>query len=113
MKKLLSPEQASSIMRTSPAEVERMIAEEKIDAYELDGRHYITEADANAAITRGKFSHLDGRPITATQAREKYSIAYTTLKQWVAGNRIKRLSEGYRKTVTIQAGVGWRCTPGG
>jgi len=58
-----------------------------------------------AAIRREDFAHLEGKPITVSEAAEKYKVPEQTIRSWIKRypNHIEILTPGYRKQVNEAA----------
>jgi hypothetical protein len=79
----------------------RLIQDGRIDAAQLpSGDLLVSDEGLNEKtkeqIVEEKYGHLQGQPITVTEAAEKYDIVRNTLLNWVKYGHITVLKPGYR-----------------
>ncbi len=89
------PSEASPPVSTEPRPLPLAVAGDDINAH-------------LAAIRREDFAHLEGRPITVSEAAEKYGVPVSTIHRWVQQGYIKAIAnpEGRgRKKILDEASV--------
>lgn len=76
-----------------------LIQSGNIRAVSLDGTVAVAESELDQIVTRERFEHLRGKPITISDAVEKYSLNQMTVRGWIERGYITVLKQGYGMTI--------------
>ena len=87
--------QAAKRLKISSASLQGLIDSGNIRAVKLNGTVAVAESELDQVITREKFKHLRGKPITISEAVDTYKINNRTIRAWIARGYINVLREGY------------------
>jgi hypothetical protein len=87
--------QAAKRLKISSASLQGLIDSGNIRAVKLNGTIAVAESELDQVITREKFDHLRGKPITISEAVDKYHLKTQTIRNWVKRGYIGILKEGY------------------
>ena len=85
-------------------ELMQAIEEDEIEVAELDDGTLILFTESlrtwmAGRVRRSQFAHLDGEPISITEAERKYGFSWSTIDRWVKRGYIREvgLADGYKK----------------
>jgi hypothetical protein len=107
LKEFIALPEAARQLNLSEASLLRLVKSGNIEAASLpDGEIVVSKTSAQVAaineqlkaIKRADFAKLKGKPVTITEAVEKYDIPNTTLRDWTQRpHHVTVLKEGYGK----------------
>ena len=87
--------QAAKRLKISSASLQGLIDSGNIRAVKLNGTVAVAESELEQVITREKFEHLRGTPISISDAVDKYQLKTQTIRNWIEHGYIKVVKEGY------------------
>lgn len=89
--------------------LKRAIESGTIRAVQLDQEVAVAEGDVEKIVIRkSDFEHLRGKPISITEAAEKYGIPHGTFSRWVKAGHISVIKRIGRKVLLDEADVAYR-----
>lgn len=89
--------QAAKRLSITSTSLKKLIDSGTIKAVKLNGTIAVAESALAQiiAIPRQQFEHLQGKPITISEAVDKYHLKTQTIRNWIEHNYIGILKEGY------------------
>lgn len=114
LERFVTPSLAAGQLGIAPEDVERMIQDGRLRGAILpDGSLGVSQASLQELLPREQlpdykeFAHLQGEPISISDAARKYELQTSTLTRWMQRGYIARLGKEGRRTLLDEADVAY------